>query len=300
MKNTNMSNKIDFIGIGAPKCGSTWVGKCLEEHPEINFAKVKEVNFFNENFSNLKVGRYFVNEDNYNEKGWEWYFKQFPTDKLGKIRGEFSVTYLSSKQAPKRIKKHFPDVKILVTLRNPVDMIYSNYWFCKPAIHGTRTGTFKSYIKNHDVLKIALYYQHLKIFYDLFSSKNIHIILLDDLKKKPHEVVKELYRFLDVSEDFNPSILTQKVNSSFAIRSEILRTLASWIFIILYKILPRSLYNYLRGNPTLFAVYLKLNTKKAKYPPMQAKEAEYLKNYYKEDIKKLEKLIQKDLSGWYK
>ncbi len=37
--------KIDFIGVGAPKCGTTWVAQCLSEHPQICLSKPKEINF---------------------------------------------------------------------------------------------------------------------------------------------------------------------------------------------------------------------------------------------------------------
>ena len=122
MKNT----KIDFIGIGAPKCGSTWVSKCLEEHPEILFSASKtrkELRFFNHANFLPDVYESYIHIDKYEEKGLKWYYEQFPNNESGIIKGEFSTLYLFDEQAPNRIMKHFPDVKILVTLRQPVDMI---------------------------------------------------------------------------------------------------------------------------------------------------------------------------------
>ena len=292
------NKKIDFIGIGAPKCGSTWVAKCLEEHPNINFSPMKEVHFFNRNI--LDNGPICVVEDKYDEKGLEWYFRQFPSKKLGKITGEFSISYLYDEQALKRIKKHFPNVKILVTLRNPIDLIYSLYWFIRADIH-VKKEKFESYIKNDDVLKQGLYYHHLRKAYTLFPPENIHIILLDDIRRNPIKLCKELYQFLDVSEAFNPSILNKKVNPSRVIRSEDFKTLIDRIFKVLIrsKILPYSLYKYLRFNPKFYNLYLKMNTKIAKYPPMSIKDGEYLKNYYREDIKNLETLIVRKMNDWH-
>ena len=31
-----------FIGIGAPRAGTTWLFRCLREHPEVFMAEVKE------------------------------------------------------------------------------------------------------------------------------------------------------------------------------------------------------------------------------------------------------------------
>ena len=39
---------IDFIGVGFPKCGTTWLTECLREHPEIALPNRKHLSFFNE------------------------------------------------------------------------------------------------------------------------------------------------------------------------------------------------------------------------------------------------------------
>ena len=39
-------SRIDFIGIGAPKCGTTWLSAQLAAHPQIGFAPDKEVYYF--------------------------------------------------------------------------------------------------------------------------------------------------------------------------------------------------------------------------------------------------------------
>ncbi len=43
----NNDFKIDFIGIGATKSGTTWIAQCLKEHPQICGSSIKEINFFN-------------------------------------------------------------------------------------------------------------------------------------------------------------------------------------------------------------------------------------------------------------
>ena len=46
MNQKNRNFKVDFIGIGAPRCGTTWIAKCLSEHPQICLSSVKETDFF--------------------------------------------------------------------------------------------------------------------------------------------------------------------------------------------------------------------------------------------------------------
>ncbi len=111
----NKKQKIDFIGIGAAKAASTWIFTCLNEHPEICSDSRKETNFFS---------RYY----NY-KKGIKYYYSLFSHCSEDKIKGEFSPTYISSPQAPYLIYKHFPEVKLIACLRNPVDRAYSEYNF---------------------------------------------------------------------------------------------------------------------------------------------------------------------------
>ena len=38
----------DFLGIGAQKAGTTWLGRNLQAHPEVWMPRVKEVHYFDE------------------------------------------------------------------------------------------------------------------------------------------------------------------------------------------------------------------------------------------------------------
>src|SRR4030042_1685397 len=120
-------NEVDFIGIGAPKSGSTWLCQCMSEHPDIAFAQKKrgskkELFFFN--LPNV-WGENVTGRLSYYDKGFDWYINQFPPPRTGLVRGEFSVSYMADPVACERIKRVYPYVKIISILRNPVDMIYS-------------------------------------------------------------------------------------------------------------------------------------------------------------------------------
>lgn len=63
--------KIDFIGLGAPKCGTTTIAKWLEEHPEISMP-CKETNYFAKYHAPSQEPR-----DLYKERGIEGYKEIF-------------------------------------------------------------------------------------------------------------------------------------------------------------------------------------------------------------------------------
>ncbi|MDH3604785.1 MAG: sulfotransferase, partial [Candidatus Tectomicrobia bacterium] len=93
-----------FIGIGAPKAGTTWLFRCLQEHPAVFAAAVKETNFFD--YATI-TGR--MHE----------YAAHFSTAAGCQAVGEISTRYLTSCRAPFRIRTYLPTARLFVTVRNP-------------------------------------------------------------------------------------------------------------------------------------------------------------------------------------
>jgi len=112
-----------FLIIGAQKAATSSLAYYLNQHPKIIKAKHKEVNFFN-------------NDGNY-VKGLSWYRKQFIPKHLkkqfipkhlfntGYIYFEATPGYMYRKIAIDRIREHYPKIKMIVLLRDPVERAYS-------------------------------------------------------------------------------------------------------------------------------------------------------------------------------
>ena len=110
----------DFIIIGSSKAGTWAIHNYLLQHPDIDYS-ARNIHFFEYAYSN-KIS---------------WYKSHFPT-KLYKslvesihkrkcLMGEHTSTYLHHPLIPQRVKDSIPDVKLIVSLRNPIDRAYSNY-----------------------------------------------------------------------------------------------------------------------------------------------------------------------------
>ena len=138
-------SQIDFIGIGAPKCGTTWLSAQLEAHPQIGFAPDKEVYYFADTILRRIAGQ----ELRCFERGVSWYHKQFPAV-VGAVycRGEFCPAYLYSEEAATRIAAYRPDIKLLVCLRPPAEMIYSWYWYNRNAVVASLPDSFEEMMEN--------------------------------------------------------------------------------------------------------------------------------------------------------
>lgn len=188
---------INFIGIGAQKSGTSWAYACLYEHPEI-CAPIKEIHFFSR-------PRF--------EQGMEWYESHFKKCNTDAITGEFSTSYLYSEDAPERIKKMYPNVKLIAILRNPVDRAYSQYRNTIKAGHIDPKVSFETYSRSEEsVQKQGLYSEQLQRYLKLFPREQMLILIYEDIKKDPIAFMKRIYQFLGVDDTFVSSMVNDEIN----------------------------------------------------------------------------------------
>jgi len=100
-----------FIGIGAPKCATTWTFDLLKHHPDVQFPAGKEVNFW----SDPKA-----------RGGFEWYRDVMQDGDLGVVAGEISVEYgrLPAEKI-REMRRRYPDVRLFLHVRHPIDRAWS-------------------------------------------------------------------------------------------------------------------------------------------------------------------------------
>lgn len=281
--------KLDFLGIGVVKSGTTWLADCLREHPEIYLPYQKEINYFD-----------FKGKDSNYSKGFKWYKKFFKSAPENLKKGEFTTHYLFSPESHKLIRKHYPEVKLIVCLRRPEDMLYSFYWWKKANFsHSSLADAFEEELeRDADLLERGMYYKQLRPYFDNFPNENIKVFLFDDIKSDPNQVLKDLYKFLEVKEDFRPSVANKKVNRSKTVKYKLLADVVSYGINSLDKFGFRRFILDLQSNRKLSSVYSAINKKSYIYPTMPDKTKKKLIAYYKTETKKLESLINRDLDNW--
>jgi len=272
---------IDFIGIGSGKCGSTWLYSNIIKHPEICNKNPKEIRFFDLHYS----------------KGIKWYRKQFSG--CGKLlKGEFSVQYMYHPETANRIKKHFPNVKLITILRKPEERIFSDY------LHSIRKAdispkmTFSEYIKDENNLKYGLYYKYLLPFFNEFPTGNIKVILLEEVMIDSKMVLKDIYKFLGVvNKEFLPNDLNKKLNVAMEYKILFIENMITNISRFLNNI-GFTLFVERIKRLGLPAMIRKLNTKEENKKIMDKASKVFLKEYFYYSNQKLADLIKKDLYLW--
>ena len=205
--------------IGATKSGTSSLDFCLSQHPNYLKAFTKELMFLQAlpNFVSNYESDPLVHFIWGNYTGLKSYRKFFPykstMNRVANLTGHPTVTgdntpfYLYCPIAARRISKHFPKAKIIITLRNPVDRAFSDY-----NMHYTRTDeenrSFEQAIEDEQngtctdfrrrFLHQGLYAQCISTWLKLFPRDHILIIRAEDFFADPAETVKNLFAFLEL------------------------------------------------------------------------------------------------------
>jgi len=223
-----MRNNYFFI-IGAQRCGTTYLYHQLDEHPEICMAKPirPEPKFF------LEPAEYKKGRDFYVEK----YFKSCTQS----VRGEKSTSYIEFEGALERIRNFFPEAKIMIVLRNPVDRALSNYRFSvkngfesrtleEVFLHKKKnpyTGPLPS-VSPFDYLRRGEYIRYVRTVYDNYPPENIQIVVFEHMIANKTNLA-DIYNFLGVDPSFKPDSINKVINASEGeeeISSEVLEALS--------------------------------------------------------------------------
>jgi len=206
--------KIDFFGVGTSRSGSTWLASCLAEHPEIFIPKAKELHFF-------RKRRYFYPGGKISPLGVHYLRKYFKTESDQYVRGEITPSYLLYPFALKRIKKNYPESKIICILRDPVERAYSHYRFLYSNKGKEMSESFEEALEGkfyNKYVNLSLYSEKISYIKENFDQSNVKILLYDSLKSNPDSIIKETYRFLGVSTYFIPSSLSKYIHISHSSR----------------------------------------------------------------------------------
>ena len=267
-----------FLICGAQKSGTTSLYKTLGQHPKICLASNKEIHFFDR-------------EKNF-RKGKKWYKEFFShcNQSLHVHICEATPHYYRNEKAAKRIA-HFADVKIIFILRDPVDRAYSNYWHNKQ--RGSEIRKFSDAIKSEDgikkYIKKGLYYKHIKAYYRYFEKEKVKIVTFEDFVERKG-VLKEIFEFLEL-EYVDVEIATgNKTRAPSSYLSTLLR--------YYYKKVSPWVPKYLQTTTKGIRRAVKMYTESEGYKKIDKKVRREIEPWFLEDIKKIHKNIDVDISSW--
>ena len=278
--------KVNTFIVGAPKTGTTSLYYYLNQHMNVCMSSIKEPNFF----SSKEVNSLFYKSqiiDDIDE-----YHKLFSANKK-QIIGEASVSYLFFEDVPNRIHKYNPKAKIIILLRNPIDRAFSHYLmdfrlgFCSKNFENIidEPETYPQYHQQY--IELGNYFLQLKRYYEIFHKDQLLIVFYDDLKSDSPTVMKTIFSFLEIEfQDIDYSIQNSFLTPSNIFISELYKS--NLLRKTIKSVVPERFLSLIKS------IFFTNNSK----PTLSESIIKKLKVYYKSDIVKLEKLLNKDLSKW--
>jgi hypothetical protein len=229
--------------------------------------------------------------------GLGWYQKLF-CDCGGAMHvGEFSADYFASEQARERIAHHIPDVRIIITLREPIARLYSHYRLSARVGGVKAKHSFERFVTTYDYpLRFARYAENVRAWRDVFGAANVLIAIYEDLNHDPQRFLDQICEFVGLprvdlatlkrgQEPVN-SAPTAPRSRPIAIRAHHLRNYLQ----------VRGMYRTAR----FLAPVVSFLWGGKQFQPLSPHLAGRLRQQFLGDIEELEEILQRDLSFWKK
>ena len=292
----------NLLIVGAAKSGTTSLHNYLKQHSDIFMSDHKEPHFF----INNEIG---TNRIPNGISKYDDYIALFKNSESYKYRGESSTMYLQFPDISiKNINKYLnDDVKVIIMLRNPIERAFSGYQHVKrynvmenldfeDAIKQCENRYFinTNFTPSSRYINIGLYYTMVKKFKDNFGE-NMHIVIYDDFIADTQNELSKIFSFLNIS-DFVINTNEKYMVGGWQWKNSFLKKLFlkknllnKFIrFILPFQSFKKILRNRLVQVFSTPVVKMKDTTKSS------------LQNLYKEDLKKLSTIIDRDLKIWLK
>ena len=281
-----------FVIGGAPKAGTTALWALLAEHPDVWMSRLKEPYFLTRDVNNPAPGVRIIGAPRTNSypRGLEWYESLFAEGADRRARGEASTHYIGALDGPELMERHVPGLKVIFILRQPVDRMYSHYWHNEKRGHSLPP--FRAVLEDHPDLRyleyMSRYGQHVERYRQALGPDRVHLVLFDDLRTRPAEVFREVCRFIEVDDSFQPDFAAEHnpygTPASRSLQRAITRTTyMRWTF------LPEGVR---RSARRMRIALQNWNLRRAAYRPIDEDVRRQLQDHFELDISYVERLTR--------
>ena len=291
--------------VGAPRCGTTAISKALAGHPVISFSKPKETHY-------LLEPRGEMTEGAWRALYLKRYHQGLSRQHQATIDG--SVSYLYSPEAIERALEFDPRARFMVMVRNPVDMLRSYHArmlfqldedvedFAKAwALQQSRAA-------GHDLPKRCrdprlLQYgeagqlgKHVERLFEVAGRERCLAVVFDDWVRNSREVYLRVLDFIGLEDDGRTDFRRKRETTGF--RSTWLQQFVmnppAWAL----RLVALSNTAQIKRLKGLRKRIKSFNTRDDKRPPLSEEMRDTLRRYFADDVKKLSRLLSRDLSHW--
>lgn len=175
----------DLLVIGCIRGGTTTLYRYLAAHPDVFMARGKELHYF----------------DRDRERDVGWYTNQFEDAGASQLAGEATPNYINHQHALRGIGELLPDAALILSLRDPVDRLYSHYWMARE--RGRERRDLDDVVRDELAdpatsvfLHASRYTERLADLRALLPGHRVHIATVEELKQDPGATSAQLFHFL--------------------------------------------------------------------------------------------------------
>lgn len=275
---------------GAPRCGTTSLHAWLGGVPGIFMARIKEPNYFSRQV--ISDDHPLVNPIRDDAK----YLQLFSDAGDARYLGEASPNYLEDPGAPELIKRRSPDARVIVSLRDPVERYHSTYLMFRnnrPSM-GSVMEEIRSGLAGEDDASLPIisprvgrYAAQVERYRAVFGDRGFKVLIFEELMSDVPGAMRQILAFLGIEHDV-ASLHTPAQRQFSEARWPIVRSLFGnrMISRAAETLIPYDLRKRIRNA---------ILTKEAPKPELDREAREFLVDYYRDDVTRLEGLLGRRL-----
>jgi hypothetical protein len=265
----------DFLGVGPPRTATSWLDAVLRGHAAMP-RDIKEVDFFVKNYA----------------RGIGWYKTYFRDADPALPAGEICPSYFGPPVARERVKLHLPNCRIICTIRDPVESLYSSYRLSLRNVW-TRTDIETFAASGWGSRRAAA----LREWREMFGADNVLACIYDDLEANSQRYLDPICDFIGITriDLAGHELASRRVNTFKQLPRN------RWIARKARKLRDRLMEREAYGVIDLLrraGVWRFCFERGEELAPLSAAVEQRLRERCKPDIEELEGLIGRDLSIW--
>lgn len=179
---------VNFMIIGAQKCGTTTLAEQLASHEQICFCAIKEPGYFHATPDwKAKLADYH----------------QLYTPKAGQICGEASTMYTFLPEwldTHVRLHAYNPDLKLIYIMRHPVERVISNYAH-RLVRRTVKQAPEQAVFADINYINRSRYGVQIRPYLELFPRENVLLLIFEEYIANQAKTLQQIAEFLAIAPD---------------------------------------------------------------------------------------------------
>jgi hypothetical protein len=175
----------NIIGVGSARCGTSYLWGMLNAHEKFYVSPLKEVNFFG------------IKQAPFARNGWtlDDYKMCFASQKDQPYIAEVTPVYIANSIALQQIAMHLKPVKIIITLRHPIDRFISQFRYHQEYHHiqslseyvSIATGSYipgfldMKWMAPEKAIQLSLYSAGVRTIIESIPKRDVLLLCYEDL-----------------------------------------------------------------------------------------------------------------------